>query len=97
MKITKHNGEPVADGTTIDDLELKAGDSIEGWRYENQADLAIWDVTCPTVSSRANTHTIISHGGNDIYRRFDSKLQERQEREALRREEIMLDDLTRHT
>ena len=71
MKITKHNGKPVQDGTTIDDLELKAGDSIEGCRYENQADLAIWDVKPP--AQNANTYTIISHGENDIYRRFDNK------------------------
>ena len=73
MKIIKHNGELVPDGTTIDDLELKAGDSIEGWRYGNKSDLAVWEVACPTVSSRANTHTIISHGENDIYRRLDEK------------------------
>ena len=71
MKIIKHNGELVPDGTTIDDLELKAGDSIEGWRYGNKSDLAIWDVAGPTVSSRANTCTIISLGLRDLYRRFD--------------------------
>ena len=71
MKIIKHNGELVPDGTTIDDLELKAGDSIEGWRYGNKSDLAVWDVKPP--AQNANTYTIISHGENDLYRRFDEK------------------------